>query len=120
MSTKTMKILTTVASVLLIVAMGASVVCAYTPDQVNPNMNVSGMEDVQNIGSQIASIIRTVGVIASVIILMILGIKYMMGSAQEKADYKKTMIPYVIGAVVLFAASFLSTAIYKFAIEIGK
>lgn len=120
MNTKTMKILTTIATVLLIVAMGASVVCAYTPTNVDPDVNVTGMETVQTIGSQIASIIRTVGVIAAVIILMILGIKYMMGSAQEKADYKKTMIPYIIGAVVLFAASFLAEAVYKFAINIGK
>ena len=35
---------------------------------------------------------------------MVIGIKYMMGSAEEKAEYKKTMIPYLVGAVILFAA----------------
>ena len=48
-------------------------------------------------------------------ILMVLGIKYMMGSAEEKAEYKKTMIPYLIGAVLLFAAVNLATYIYGIA-----
>jgi len=46
---------------------------------------------------------------------MVLGIKYMMGSAEEKAEYKKTMIPYIIGAILLFAATTIANAIYTFA-----
>ena len=46
---------------------------------------------------------------------MVIGIKYMMGSAEEKAEYKKTMIPYLIGAVLLFAAVNLATYIYGIA-----
>ena len=38
---------------------------------------------------------------------MFLGIKYMMGSASEKAEYKKTMIPYVVGVVLLFSAAII-------------
>ena len=38
-------------------------------------------------------------------IIFVIGIKYMMGSAEEKADYKKSMIPYIVGAVLLFSAS---------------
>ena len=45
-----------------------------------------------------------VGFLISVGVLMVLGIKYMMGSAEEKAEYKKTFIPYIIGAIILFAA----------------
>ena len=37
----------------------------------------------------------------------------MMGSAEEKAEYKKTMVPYLIGAIVLFAASALAGGIYN-------
>ena len=38
----------------------------------------------------------------SVVALMIIGVKYMLGSVEEKAEYKKTMRPYVIGAFMLF------------------
>ena len=38
----------------------------------------------------------------------------MMGSAEEKAEYKKVMIPYLIGAVLIFAAPYIAGAIYTF------
>ena len=46
---------------------------------------------------------------------MVLGVRYMMGSAEEKAEYKKVMIPYLIGAVLLFAAVNLAGWIAGFA-----
>ena len=46
------------------------------------------VDGITNIGNQIITILSTVGSIASVIVLIILGLKYMMGSAEEKAEYK--------------------------------
>ncbi len=60
---------------------------------------------VNSLGSNILGIVQTVGTIAAIVTLIILGIKYMMGSAEEKAEYKKTLMPYVIGAVLVLAAS---------------
>ena len=37
----------------------------------------------------------------------------MMGSAAEKAEYKKTMIPYLVGAVLIFGASAIVQAVVK-------
>ena len=70
---------------------------------------------VQNIGSQIVKVVSTVGSIVSILVLVVLGIKYMMGSAEEKAEYKKTLLPYVIGAALVFAASGIATVIFNFA-----
>ena len=39
----------------------------------------------------------------------------MMGSAEEKAEYKKSMLPYLIGALILFAASTIANVVYQFA-----
>lgn len=36
----------------------------------------------------------------------------MMGSPEEKAEYKKTMMPYVVGAVFIFAASQIAGVVY--------
>ena len=33
------------------------------------------------------------------------------GSAEEKAEYKKTMIPYIIGAILVFAASAIASIV---------
>lgn len=71
---------------------------------------------VVNIGNQLIGIITTVGVVVAVVVLLVLGIKYMMGSAAEKAEYKKTMIPYLVGAVLIFGAS----AITKVVVDLGS
>ena len=41
--------------------------------------------------------------ILSIIVIGLLGIKYMTGSVEEKADYKKSMIPFLIGTVLIVA-----------------
>lgn len=68
---------------------------------------------VKEMGNVIVGIIQTVGVVASVAILSVMGIKYMFGSMYEKAQYKETMIPYLIGAVLLFASSTIVNVIYQ-------
>lgn len=62
-------------------------------------------DELANIGNTIVGILQIIGSIISVVTLAIIGIKYMVGSVEEKAEYKKTMIPYVIGAVMIFAIS---------------
>ena len=115
MSKKTMKILTTVATILLIVSMGASVVYGLTPKDMEANTSATGTSEVQSLGQNVMGVIQVAGVVIAVIILMVLGIKYMMGSAEEKAEYKKTMIPYLVGAILIFAASTIANVVYKFA-----
>ena len=63
----------------------------------------------------IIGIITTIGIIVSVITLIVLGIKYMIGSIEEKAEYKKSMIPYIIGAFFVFAISTVLSIIMGFA-----
>ncbi len=70
--------------------------------QPSSTTDATGASKIQDLGNVIISVIRTVGTIISVAILSIIGIKYMTGSVEEKAEYKKTMLPYVIGAVILF------------------
>ena len=86
---------------------------------INPNTftgsESTNTDGIQKIGNQIISILSTVGSIISVIVLIILGLKYMMGSAEEKASYKKTMVPYIVGAALLFAASNLAQYVFNFA-----
>ena len=115
MSTKTMKILTTIATILLVVSMGASVVYGLEPGGLKANTQATGTSEVQTLGQNIMGVINVAGVVIAVIVLMILGIKYMMGSAEEKAEYKKTMIPYLVGAILIFAASTIANVISKFA-----
>lgn len=51
----------------------------------------------------VIGLVQMIGTITSVLALIIIGIKYMVGSVEEKAEYKKTMKPYLIGAVMVFS-----------------
>ena len=118
MNTKTMKILTTVFTVLIMVVMLGNVVFATeapTPGTVKDKIAYNDTDQITALGGRVMGIIQTVGVVVAVIILMVLGIKYMMGSAEEKAEYKKTMMPYIIGAVLIFGATSIATMIFNFA-----
>lgn len=72
------------------------------------NVEASG---IKNIGSIILSGITEVGIVVSVVMVAILGVKYMMGSAEERAEYKKSMLPYLIGAILLFGASAIANMV---------
>ena len=80
----------------------------------------AGSTDVEDdkiieLGAKIVTIMQTVGIVVAVVILLVLGIKYMMGSAEEKAEYKKTMVPYVVGAILIFASTTIVNIVYQLA-----
>ncbi len=56
---------------------------------------------VTNKAGPIFNIITNIGIVTAVIVIIVIGIKYMIGSVEEKAEYKKTMVPYLIGAFML-------------------
>ena len=81
---------------------------------INMGETLAGTSSIEDIGSKIIAILSTVGSIVSVVVLIVIGIKYMGQSIEEKAHYKQSIMPYVIGAVLVFAASTLASAIYNF------
>lgn len=121
MKTKTMKILVTLATIVLILSLGGSMVYAnetsalFSPNDINPTLEKEAENEIKAIGGKVIGLIQGVGIVLTVVILSILGIKYMMGSAEEKAEYKKTMIPYVVGAICIFASTSIATLVYKIA-----
>ncbi len=115
---KMTKVLAMVLLVMMMVAMVATPVMAAAEVKVTPGeMKGDSSVDttgISGIGNKIITIITTIGIVVSVIVLVVLGIKYMMGSAEEKAEYKKTLMPYVIGAGLVFAASSIAQIVYQF------
>lgn len=75
--------------------------------------NNEDSEELTTITNTILGIIQVAGTFISVISTMIIGVKYMLGSIQEKAQYKETMVPYVIGIVLLFVGVNILKPIYK-------
>ena len=52
----------------------------------------------------IIGLIQIAGTGVALIMISMLGIKYILASVEEKAEIKKTALPVVIGAVLLFGA----------------
>ena len=61
----------------------------------------------------VLQIINTIGIILAVIILILIGLKYMLSSVEAKADFKKALIPYIIGIVLLVASTTIPNVIYQ-------
>jgi hypothetical protein len=65
----------------------------------------TGGAQLQNIATLIISGVQMVGSAVSIIAIVIIGIKYMLGSVEERSEYKKSMGPYLIGALMVFGIS---------------
>lgn len=112
MSKKTLKIIS-ILSIIVCVIMAVTPVFALDINSLT-GTNPSDETGITNIANKIIGLIRTLGIAASVIILMVIGFKYLTGSVEEKADYKKSLMPYVVGAIVLFGASSIAGFVVNF------
>ena len=118
MNKKIVKILSTMLIAIMMISVSVNVF-AVEFDNVTTTMkeaaDKANSEKIAQTGGGIMGILQTIGMVLAVIVLIVLGIKYMMGSAEEKAEYKKTMIPYLVGAILIFAASALAGVVVNFA-----
>ena len=71
--------------------------------------NTSG--GFQNSVARILGVVKYICYAAAVVMLVMLGVKYLTASPDGKAEIKKTAVQYVIGAVLVFAAGVILTII---------
>ena len=76
-------------------------------DFLNSDKNSSvvlNMTSIKTTSDTIFNVFLAVGTVIVVITGAILGLKFMMGSTTEKAEVKETLIPYVVGSIIIFGA----------------
>ena len=101
-------------AIITIIVISSGNINAITPDQITGSeTEIEELKFIDNV----TDLVRTVGSFIAVGALMVIGIRYMMGSTEERASYKKSMMPYIIGAVLLFAAVNITTIIYNVSTE---
>lgn len=84
------------------------------PDDYEPSDLTEGDTTVITTkASKITSTIGVIGIIVSVVTLILIGIKFMTGSIEEKAEYKKSMIPYLIGVFIFLTITQLLNIVVK-------
>ncbi len=109
--------------VLIIIALAITIFTIIAPTQVladpitNPNDYFgpnwkSSSTEFRRRSEIILGIIRAFGTVVSVVAFMVIGIKYIIGSVDERAEYKERMIPYIIGFIMLFTIPNIVGIIY--------
>lgn len=87
----------------------------YDVNQFDPSKDTTpdSTYGLQAIGKSIASVIRNIGIVIAVISLMIIGLRTMVGSMEEKAAYKQSLPGYLLGVFMVVAISCLPSIIYE-------
>ena len=112
MGNMTMKRIAKILTVLIIIATIATMLSAVFAEGAadvlgNLKGNTGAATAVTKTANNIIGIVQVICYAAAVIMLVILGVKFIIASPEAKADIKKSAIMYVIGAIIVFAAGAL-------------
>lgn len=100
--------------ILTIASLTGIVNATIQPDDYKPSdLNQTDYYKPFKMAGVILNAITVTGVVVAVITVMFLGIKYMVGSVEEKAEYKKTMMPILVGMILLFCTSTIVSIIWN-------
>ena len=119
---KTLKMFAIVMlSIMLIFTFGQPVVSRAAEGDGTVGTIVDGLKDKQNQGADqnLSNISATIfhwiwviSIIVAVIVIMIIGLKFIVGSTQEKAEYKKSLIPLVVGVALVVSATTITKILF--------
>jgi hypothetical protein len=70
-----------------------------------------------NIIGMIINIAQVIGMGVAIIMLIVLAIKYIAAAPEGKAEIKKNATIYIVGAIILFAASGILGIVRNFAVQ---
>ena len=119
MKTKTLKIIATILMALMVVCSVSQVALADTTtgssivDSITPNTSNVDSSKLTEMAGKILGLIQIASAVAAVILIAVFGFKFIMGSANEKADYQKSFIPLIVGVVVVFAATSIAKLLFS-------
>ena len=124
---KFIKIFLTIMMIALMIVFASQTVFA-TSDPIDPlhddisqtykNTDKSGAANAAgNIIGMIINIAQVIGVGVAIIMLVVLAIQYIAASPEGKAEIKKNSTVYIVGTVILFAASGILGIIRRFAVK---
>ena len=126
MKKKTIKAISLILMAILTIAVLSQGVFAtdessdsYNLNQFTGQGNNAAESSVKNVIGAIISLAQIIGTGVAIIMLIVLEIKYISAAPGDKADIKKHAVVYIVGAVVLFAATGILEIIKNFASNVG-
>ena len=120
--TKTLAVIVLAIAIIAIATVPVFASADLSWDTIEIKGDTSGetAEAAKDITGTILGVIQVIGVAIAVIMLIVLAIKYISAAPNDKAEIKKHAVVYVVGAVVLFAASGIIGIIRGFADKINE
>ena len=120
---KTVKIVSTLMIALMLImvvvpsfAANPGAILGEIDNKVGNDYNtIQGYTQINKTAGRIIKIIRYIAVVIGVILIAVFGIKFMLGSAEEKAEYKKSFVPLIVGIVVVFGATYIAQVLFSLA-----
>lgn len=110
---KNIKIVLILLSIIIVLINSTVLATTIDTEKYNPgHIDRNEGKRITSMAGKVLGTIRNVGVVISVIIISIIGLKYMLCSLEEKANYKENMIPYVVGCFLLALATTIPSIIY--------
>lgn len=120
MTKKMMKVVAILLAAVLVVALSTSIFATDIDLKAFDGMkdNSGAGDSVTNIIGALINIIQIIGTGVAIIMLIVLAIKYISAAPGDKADIKKHAVVYVVGAIVLFAATGILQIIKNFSTNV--
>ena len=75
------------------------------PDRYKPTDETASGTNFMKKAGVFLGFLRYLGIIVAVVALAIIGISYMLSSVEGKAEYKKKILPYVLGCFLIVGIS---------------
>ena len=124
---KVMKLVVSILLIALVAISFSQIVLADGYDPTNTDSSLTDMfkktdesgasEAATNIIGMIINIAQVIGMGVAIIMLIVLAIQYIAASPEGKAEIKKNATIYIVGAILLFAASGVLAIIRRFAVS---
>ncbi|MBQ3407915.1 MAG: TrbC/VirB2 family protein [Clostridia bacterium] len=74
-----------------------------TKEPTDKKADTSGLN---NVAQNVINIIWIISIIVAIVVVMVIGIQFIVGGTQQKAEYKKALMPVAVGVgLVVFGTS---------------
>ncbi len=119
---KNIKLINKIVEILIVLIMLSTVfsniVYAKSDKIIDTNTYAPGNDAMDSprvaaIAGTVLNVVQVIGIIIAVGCISIVGIQYMVGSVEQKAEYKKTMTAMIVGAILLVSTTTIVKVIYS-------
>lgn len=74
----------------------------FSPGTYDPGtLKKEEADPVFTIGGKLFGALRNIATVVAILTIAIIGLKFIFGSVDQKAEYKATLLPWLIGAILV-------------------